>query len=219
VTVFCAAGLAVASDGASAAEVTAIRFGRLIDGRGGVIPDAVVIVEGDRIRARGPASSTPVPAGATVLDLSRFTAIPGLIDVHTHLTYYWDHAAGTNPWVELGARRTSETVYLAQENARRTLEAGVTTVRDLGSWDYMDIAMRDLIARGAMVGPRMFVCGHGLHPTYTPFKPGYAEPDGGLADGPEAVTRVVRQNIAAGADVIKLYGSTGSADDVTGDQT
>ena len=204
---------------AAAAEVTAIRFGKLIDGRGAIIPDAVVIVEGDRVRSRGPASRTPIPAGAAVIDLSGFTGIPGLIDVHTHLTYYWDGTPGTNPWAQLGARRTSETVYLAQENARRTLEAGVTTVRDLGSWDYMDIAMRDLIARGAMVGPRMFVCGNGLHPTYQAFKPGYAEPDGGLADGPEAVMRVVRQNIAAGADVIKLYGSTGSADDVTGDQT
>src|SRR5258705_9779518 len=68
------------------ADVTAIRFGRLIDGRGGIIPDAVVIVEGDRIRARGPASHTPIPAGAAVIDLSRFTAIPGLIDVPTHMT-------------------------------------------------------------------------------------------------------------------------------------
>ena len=211
--------LLLAAIPAHAADVTAIRFGRLIDGRGGVISGAVVIVEGDRIRALGPAARTPVPRDAAVIDLTRFTAIPGLIDVHTHMTYYWDRAPGTNPWAQLGARRTSETVFLAQENARRTLEAGVTTVRDLGSWDYMDIAMRDLIARGAMVGPRMFVCGNGLHPTNQPFKPGYAEPDGGLADGPEEVARVVRQDIAAGADVIKLYGSTGSADDVTGDET
>src|SRR5438034_11702135 len=87
VTVSCAAGLAVASGGASAAEVTAIRFGRLIDGRGGVIPDAVVIVEGDRIRARGPRSSTPVPGGAAVLDLSRFTALPGPSAGRPHRTY------------------------------------------------------------------------------------------------------------------------------------
>src|SRR5437867_2190310 len=221
VSVLCPAILALAGAAgtAGAAEVTAIRFGRLIDGRGGVFPNAVVIVEGDRIRACGPASSTPTPAGAAVLDLSKLTAIPGLIDVHTHLTFYWDQAPGTSPWAQLGARRTSETVALAQENARRTLEAGVTTVRDLGSWEYMDIAMRDLIARGAMVGPRMFVCGHGLHPTNQPFQPGYAEPDGGLADGPDAVMRVVRQNIAAGADVIKIYGSTGSGDDVTGEET
>jgi imidazolonepropionase-like amidohydrolase len=92
-------------------------------------------------------------------------------------------------------------------------------VRDLGSWDYMDIAMRDLIASGAMVGPRMFVCGYGLHPTLSPNRPGYTEPPGGSADGTAEVMRVVRENIAAGADVIKIYGSTGSADDVTGDET
>jgi len=99
-TFLCAVALAVAPEAGLADEVTAIRFGRLIDGRGGAIPNAVVIVEGDRIRARGPASTTPIPAGATVLDLSRFTAIPGLIDVHTHLTYYWDRTPGTNPWAQ-----------------------------------------------------------------------------------------------------------------------
>ncbi|HEX5032086.1 MAG TPA: amidohydrolase family protein, partial [Candidatus Eisenbacteria bacterium] len=108
---------------------------------------------------------------------------------------------------------------VAQGNAKHTLETGVTTVRDLGSWDYMDIAMRDLIASGAMPGPRMFVCGYGLHPTLSPNRPGYMEPPGGNADGAAEVMRVVRQNIAAGADVIKIYGSTGSADDVTGDET
>lgn len=203
----------------ASAEITAIRFGRLIDGTGRAISNAVVIVDGDRVRASGPAATTAIPAGAAVLDLSAFTAVPGLIDVHTHLTYYWDRASGSNPWAQLGGRRTSETVFLAQENARRTLEAGVTTVRDLGSWDYMDVAMRDLINRGAMVGPRMRVSGHGLHPTSIPFEPGYTAPDGGRADGPAEVARVVRENIAAGADVIKVYGSTGSADDVTGDQT
>ena len=214
-----ATGFLVGPPPVAASEVIALRFGRLIDGKGTVVSNAVVIVDGDRVRAAGPASQTAIPAGATVLDLSRYTALPGLIDAHTHMTYYWDRAPGSNPWGQLGARRTSETVFLAQENARRTLESGVTTVRDLGSWDYMDIAMRDLINRGAMVGPRMFVCGHGLHGTYQPFKPGYVEPDGGLANGSEAITRVVRENIAAGADVIKMYGSTGSGDDVTGDET
>jgi len=139
--------------------------------------------------------------------------------VHTHLTYAWDGTPGTNPWQQLSARPTAATVYLAQTNAKHTLETGVTTVRDLGSWDYMDIAMRDLIASGAMMGPRMFVCGYGLHPTVSPNRPGYTEPPGGSADGTAEVMRVVRENIAAGADVIKIYGSTGSADDVTGFQT
>src|SRR5919112_671244 len=79
----------------------------------------------------------------------------------SHMTYYWDHAPGTTSWTQ-PPRRPQVTVFLAQENARKTLETGVTTVRDLGSSDYNDLAMRDLINRGAMVGPRMFASGFGI---------------------------------------------------------
>ena len=202
----------------AAPRAYALRFGRLVTETGPTIENAVVVIEGDKIKAVGPAAHTAIPAGAQEVDLSRYTGLPGLIDVHTHLTYAWDGKPG-NPWQSLGERSTEATVFLARENARRTLEAGVTTVRDLGSWNYMDITMRDLIAGGAMAGPRMFVCGYGLHPTAAPYRPGYAEPVGGTADGVAEVMRVVRQNIAAGADVIKIFGSTGSADDVTGDET
>jgi len=81
------------------------------------------------------------------------------------MTFYWDKTPGTRPWAQLGTLGPAVTVFLAQENARKTLEAGVTTVRDLGSREYTDIAMRNLINRGAMVGPRMFVAGSGLHIT------------------------------------------------------
>lgn len=200
------------------AQVTALRFGRLVDGRGGVVRDAVVLVEGERVTKVG-SGDAAVPAGANVVDLRRYTAIPGLIDVHTHMTYYWDRTPGTRPWAQLGTLGSPVTVFLAQENARRTLEAGVTTVRDLGSWDYNDIAMRELINRGAMPGPRMFVAGYGLHITnYLP-RPGVVEPDPGRADGVAEVQRVARQQIAAGADWIKMYGSTGSDQDVSGFQT
>jgi len=92
-------------------------------------------------------------------------------------------------------------------------------VRDLGADQYEDIAMRDLINRGEMIGPRMFVCGYGLYITNTPYKPGLNPPAGGIADGVPEVLRVVRQQIAAGADVIKLYASTGTDDDTTGFET
>jgi imidazolonepropionase-like amidohydrolase len=201
------------------AQVTAVRFGRLIDARGEVHRDAVVVVEHDRITKVG-SGDTAVPAGATVIDLSKYTGLPGLIDVHTHMTFWWDPNLGTRPWAQLGTLGPQVTVFLAQENARKALETGVTTVRDLGSSDYDDIAMRDLINRGAMVGPRMFVAGYGLHVNASPIRPGaVSTPDAGTADGVAEVQRVARQQIAAGADWIKVYGSTGSDRDTSGYET
>src|SRR5581483_5498943 len=99
--------------------------------------------------------------------------------------------AGTRPWAQQGTIAPAVVVFLAQENARKTLETGVTTVRDLGSSDYSDIAMRDLINRGAMVGPRMFVAGYGLHVSSAPIRPGVSPPpDLGQADGIAEVQRV-----------------------------
>lgn len=200
------------------APLKAIRFGKLIDSSGQVLTNAVVIIENDRIKSVG-AGSTAIPAGAELIDLSRYTGLPGLIDAHTHMTYFWDQKPGTRPWAQLQERMPAMTLFLAQENARKTLETGVTTVRDLGSFDYLDIAMRDLINQGAMIGPRMFVSGFGVQITYEAPKPGYMAPHGGQADGAAEVMRVVRQQVAAGADVIKMYGSTGSADDLSGQQT
>src|SRR6185295_5343669 len=201
----------LASPATAAEETTAIRFGRLIDGRGGVVQDAVVVIHGDRIDHIG-SGDKAVPPGTKLIDLRPFTAIPGLIDAHTHMTFYWDRSPGTRPWAQLGTLGAAVTVFLAQENARKTLESGVTTVRDLGSWEYTDIAMRDLINRGAMIGPRMFVAGNGLHVSGK-------TPDAGTADGVDEVERVARKQIANGVDWIKMYGSTGSDEDVTGFQT
>jgi imidazolonepropionase-like amidohydrolase len=207
-----AAGTAVAD------PATAIRFGRLVDGQGRVTPDAVVVVEGERITRVG-SGDAAVPAGASLVDLRRYTGVPGLVDVHTHMTFYWDRSPGSRPWAQLGSLGAPVTVFLAQENARKTLETGVTTVRDLGSWEYTDIALRDLVNRGAMPGPRMFVAGYGLYVTSSPYRRGSAPPEGGQADGVPDVQRVARQQIAAGVDGIKMYGSTGSDQDVTGFQT
>lgn len=200
------------------AQIKAIHFGKIIDGNGKVINNGVVIISADRIVKVGTEKDIVIPPNAEEINLKAYTAIPGLIDAHTHMTFYWDKTPGSNPWGQLGTLGPAVTVFLAQENARKTLEAGVTTVRDLGSFDNMDLAMRDLINRGAMIGPRMFVAGNGLHIISSPYKIGTI-PDAGTCDGIEAVQRVARQQIAAGADWIKMYGSTGSDKDVTGFQT
>jgi len=198
--------------------VKAVRFGKLWDGKGKVWTNAVVIVEGDRIKTVT-SDASAIPPGTEIVDLSKYTGLPGLIDVHTHMTIYTDETPGEPMLKQLTSNPPAVEVFLARKGALRTLEAGVTTVRDLGADQYMDIAMRDLITRGEMVGPRMFVCGYGLYITNTPYKPGLNPPAGGIADGVPEVLRVVRQQIAAGADVIKMYASTGTDDDTTGFQT
>ena len=188
-----------------------IKFGKLVDGTGRVITNAVVRVENDRIQSVT-AGDAPVPSGAEVIDLSRFTGIPGLIDAHTHITYYWAGDPGTTPRNQ-PARPVAITVFLAQENGLKALEAGVTTVRDLNAADGADFAMRDLINMGKMVGPRIFASGTGLRVMRTSPSPTT------VVNGVDEVVRATRQTIASGADWVKMFGSTGGFDDVTQFQT
>jgi len=183
------------------------------------VRDAVVIISADTV-VRVATGAGAVPPGATVIDLRRYTGIPGLIDAHTHISYYWDQTPGTDPWQQSGRRRSQVTVFLAQENARKTLETGVTTIRDLGASEYSDLAIRDLINRGAMVGPRVFAAGYGLRRAPATSQPNAppGPPRGRLASVDD-VAAAVKAQVDAGADVIKVYGSTGSGPDVTGRQT
>jgi imidazolonepropionase-like amidohydrolase len=198
--------LSLAASLNAAAATKAITFGRLWDGHR-VITNALVIVENDRIQSV--IAGGDRPAGVEVIDLSRYTGIPGMIDSHTHMTYYWNGAAGTTPRRQ-PRRHVAVTVFLAQENAKKTLEAGVTTVRDLNASGGADIAMRDLIGMGAMIGPRMFVSGPGLHGNAN--RPGVTDP---VAEAAKQTTAVIND----GADWVKVFGSTGGFDNVTGDQT
>jgi imidazolonepropionase-like amidohydrolase len=186
----------------------AIRFGKLVNGTGTVLTNAVVVIEGDRIKSVNTSASS-IPVGAEVIDLSRYTGIPGMIDVHMHLTGTVGGVAGPNNSVgrvpnQVLLRSPMIDMYLSQGAARKLLETGVTTVRNLGSFGFADIVMRDLINMGAMVGPRMFVSGPALRNSSAL---GVAVPEA-TADGPLQVTIVVRRLIAAGVDTIKVFGST-----------
>jgi imidazolonepropionase-like amidohydrolase len=196
--------LLVAGADAAVGQTLALRFGQLWDGTR-LVADSVIVVEGPRIVSVGTGASA-VPPGAQVIDLRRYTAIPGLIDLHTHMTYFWDRQPGTRP---LGQRRRpAVTVFLSQDNAKRTLETGVTTARDLGASGETDFAMRDLIAMGAMIGPRLIVAGQGI-----------SSPRQSTGPDPEGMRRNTEERIKSGSDWIKVYASRGSFDSVDTTQT
>jgi imidazolonepropionase-like amidohydrolase len=203
----------------SAQQIKALKFKAVVDGSGRVVQQGVVIIDGDKVaRVIGPRDA--IPANAQIIDLTQYTAIPGLIDLHTHMTYYWDSTSGTDPWRQ-PQRRPEETVRLARINAMHTLETGVTTVRDLGASNYTDVALRDSINKAGWTGPRMFVAGFGLQRARPPYRPNTDTTKTvrariyNISQIPEAV----KQQVDAGADYIKVYGSTGSGADVTGNET
>lgn len=200
--------LGAVATGSAAPEpsVIVVRAARLIDGRGGApVAPAMVLVEGDRIAGVG--QSLAIPAAARVIDLGGATLLPGLIDLHTHLTdkfgVHWEEVLTTTT--------PPEAALWGAKNARDTLLAGFTTCREMGpTWPYVDVALRDAIAQGAVPGPRLMVPGN------------YVSSTGGagdarqfsiyvdvpivrnLADGAEEITKAVRTNFKNGADFIKI---------------
>src|SRR5262245_33341144 len=198
------------------ANVIAIKAARLFDGKSdAVVAEGVVLVQGTRITAAGPRLS--IPAGAQVIDLGDATILPGFIDAHTHVTD--ESSDDWNADAVAGLRRTvPESTLRAAEFARRTLMAGFTTVRDVGSGDYIDVGLRNAINSGVTVGPRMLVSVHALgargghcDSNGFPYKKFGPEPGiaNGIATGPDQFRDAVRFQIKYGADVIKVCATGG----------
>lgn len=206
-----AIGIAHAAEPAGTAErLQVIRAGRLVDvAAGRVLENQIIIVRGERIDAVGPASSTPIPAGADVIDLSSSTVLPGIIDTHTHLMGdptlppYYGYGLSVPRMALKGAA-----------NAKVTLLAGVTTVRDVGSDGYSDVALRDAINDGDVPGPRVLASGPALgitggHCDSNLLAPEFRYEAEGVANGPDAVRTAVRRNVKYGSDLIKYCGTGG----------
>ena len=209
-----AGAIAVLSRAVPAAEVTALKAGILIDGKGGEpLRNAVVLVEDGRITEVG--TGLAIPVGANVLDLSRSTLLPGFIDAHVHLTGRF--VGEGQDWENALVRDLPQKDAIRGVcNARLTLEAGFTTVRNVGAREFSDIALRDAIREGIVPGPRILAAGHALgitggHCDANGYIPGVMErsPAEGIADGPDEIVKAVRTQVKRGADVIKFCATGG----------
>ncbi|HEY7111478.1 MAG TPA: amidohydrolase family protein [Thermoanaerobaculia bacterium] len=213
VSLVLAAALAAAAPALFAADSpaparVALKAAGMIDGKSDrAIAPAVVLIENDKIVAAG--SSVAIPAGTRVVDLGGATLLPGLIDMHDHLTLMPDNLG----YKGLGLSIPREALDGAA-NARRTLEAGFTMIRNVGAGGFSDVALRDAVAAGELPGPRMIVSGPALGITgghcdnnLLPFEFHYRET--GVADGPWEARAKVREVVKYGADLIKICASGG----------
>ncbi|HXI90582.1 MAG TPA: amidohydrolase family protein [Blastocatellia bacterium] len=191
-------------------ETVLIKAGKLVDVRSGrVLTDQAILIEGDRIKQVGPAQSIQVPAGARVIDLSNATILPGLIDCHTHLTL----EPGQTGYESLGISIPREALFGAK-NAKLTLEAGFTTVRNVAAHGYTDVALRDAINAGDVPGPRIDAAGPAIgvtggHMDNSLLAPEYHHSSESVADGVPALIAKVREQVKYGADVIKIAATGG----------
>ena len=198
--------------GTLSAQVTAIRAGRLIDPDSAtVLIDQIILIRDNKIEAVG--KDLPIPADAKVIDLSKMTVLPGLIDCHTHLA---DGQEENGDPLSYFKKTSTQVAYESVPNARNMLLSGFTTVRDVGVYRALnDVALRDAIANGLVDGPRMFVAGAYITITggagaLTGLAPDIQLPWDlryGQADGPWEVRQQIRQLAQDGVDHIKMLSS------------
>ena len=220
----CAAALFAAlalAPAARAADVVVVTASQMLDvAAGRLVPDPQITIIDGRITAVG-MRGAPVPVGARHIDLAGLTVLPGLIDMHVHLT--------SDPRLGSGFHRYEYTdnfwTVVGVANARRTLEAGFTTVRNVGSENYDDVALKQAIEAGLIPGPRIVPATYAIgatggHCDTTELPPSVTVPSPAVADGPEAIRATVRKLHKYGAEVIKFCGTGGvlSRGDTAGGQ-
>lgn len=214
---FCLVASLATAQTAAAPKITYILAGRLFDAASENVRESqVIVIEGERIKSVGSAASITIPSGANVIDLSKATVLPGLIDCHTHL------GSRADRYDEIFDFKLTpfDNAFSAVVNSRKTLEAGFTSVRDVGSPPFLAVDLRNAINEGYIPGPRVVASGPGIsitggHGDLNNYSPQTRvtmfpeERDFGIADGPDEIRHTIRAQAKYGVDVIKILATGG----------